>query len=124
MSESSQSAQNAGEPSATAPKRGVDNIIDAVADLLQTAVDWLRQEAGLLVHDKVVMPVQRVGLTLAAALAAAILLATGLVFVAVAAFLYLAEWLGYPGALLLVGGVYTLAAAVFLVIKVRLMQKY
>lgn len=123
MSESSQSAKNAGESSATAPKRGVDNIIDAIADLLQTTVDWLRQEAGLLVHDKVVMPVQRVGLTLAAALAAAILLATGLVFVAVAVFLYLAEWLGYPGALLLVGGVYTLAAAVFLVIKVRLMQK-
>jgi len=102
---------------------GFDAVIDAVADLLQTAVDWLRQEAAGLVHDKIVAPVQRLGLTLASASAAAALLVLGLTFIAVALFLLLAQWVGYPGALLIIGGVLVLGSAVFLVIKVRLMQK-
>lgn len=102
---------------------GIEGIIDAIADLLQTAVDWLRQEAAAVVHDKLVIPVQRLGLTLASAAAAASLLALGLVFIAVALFLLLAEWVGYPGALLIIGGVYVLASVVFLVIKVRSIQK-
>ena len=106
-----------------APKSGLEAIIDAVADLLQTAVDWLRQEAAAVVREKVVQPIQRLGLTLASASAAAALMVLGLTFIAVALFLLLAEWLGYPGALLLIGGVYVIASAVFIVIKVRLMQK-
>jgi len=105
------------------PKSGVEGIIDAAADLLQTVVDWLRQEAGSLIHDKVVLPVQRLGLTLASASAAAALFVVGLIFLAVAGFLLLAEWVGYPGALAIIGGVYMLASAVFLVIKVRSIQK-
>lgn len=105
------------------PKTGIEGIIDALADLLQTAVDWLRQEAAAVVHDKVVIPIQRLGLTLASASAAAILLVVGLTFIAVALFLLLAEWVGYPGALLIIGGTYVLASLVFLVIKVRSMQK-
>ena len=118
-----ESAQNPQEPKTGAPRVGIEGIIDSVADLLQTAVDWLRQEAATVVREKIVLPIQRLGLTLVSALAAAVLLVTGLIFVAVAVFLYLAQWLGYPGALLLIGGVYVVAAAVFLVIKVRLMQK-
>ena len=38
-------------------------------------------------------------------------------------FLVLADWVGYPGALAIIGGVYILASAVFLVIKVRSIQK-
>jgi len=102
---------------------GFEAVIDAVADLLQTAVDWLRQEAAALVQDKIVAPVQRLGLTLASASAAAALLALGLTFISVALFLLLAQWVGYPGALLIIGGVLVLGSAVFLVIKVRLMQK-
>lgn len=105
------------------PSTGIDSIISAVADLLQTVVDWLRQEAGALVHDKIVVPVQRLGLTLASASAAAALLVVGLVFIAVALFLLLAEWVGYPFALLIIGGVYVLASLVFLIIKVRSIQK-
>jgi len=104
-------------------RSGVEDIIDAVADLLQTAVDWLRQEASSLVQEKVVQPVQRVGLTLVSAFAAALLMAVALTFIAVAAFLYLASSLGYPGALLVVGLVLLIAAGVFLVIKARSMQK-
>lgn len=106
-----------------APKTGVEAIIDAIADLLQTAVDWLRQEAASVVREKIVLPIQRLGLTLVSASAAGCLLVVGLVFIAVALFLLLAQWLGYPGALLLIGGVYVVASIVFIVIKVRLMQK-
>ncbi len=102
---------------------GFEAVIDAVADLLQTAVDWLRQEAASVVQEKIVAPIQRLGLTLASASAAAALLVLGLTFIAVALFLLLAEWVGYPGALLIIGAVLMLGSIVFLVIKVRSMQK-
>ena len=51
------------------------------------------------------------------------MLALGLTFLAVAGFLVLADWVGYPGALAIIGGVYVLASVVFLVIKVRSIQK-
>jgi hypothetical protein len=106
-----------------APKTGVEAIIDAVADLLQTFVDWLRQEAAAVMREKIVLPIQKLGLTLASATAAAMLAVTGLIFIAVALFLLLAQWVGYPFALLIIGAVYLIASAVFLVIKVRSMQK-
>lgn len=104
-------------------KDAVGAIIDSVADLLQTATDWVRQEAESVVREKIVLPIQRLGLTLASATAAGCLAVVGLIFVAVALFLLLAEWLTYPGALLAIGGVYLLGAVVFIVIKVRMMQK-
>lgn len=104
-------------------RTGVEGIIDSVADLLQTFVDWLRQEAAALVREKIVLPVQKLGLTLASAAAAAALLVLGLLFIAVALFLLLADLVGYPVALLIIGGVYVLASTVFLIIKVRSMQK-
>ena len=105
------------------PKTGIESIIDAVADLLQTMVDWLRQEAAAVVREKIVLPLQRLGLTLASGMAAAALLVVGLIFIAVALYLLLAEAVGHPFALLIIGGAYVLASAVFLVIKVRSMQK-
>ena len=111
------------DPDPGAPRPGIEGIIDAIADLLQSASDWVRQEAETTIREKVVLPIQRLGLTLASASAAAMLAAFGLMFIAVAVFLLLAEWLGYPGALLLIGGVYLLASVVFIVIKTRMMQK-
>lgn len=106
------------------PKRdAVGEIIDSIADLLQTATDWVRQEAEAVVREKIVLPIQKLGLTLASASAAGCLAVVGLIFIAVALFLLLAEWLTYPGALLAIGGVYLLGALVFIVIKVRMMQK-
>lgn len=111
-------------PDAGAPKKdSLGSIIDSIADLLQTATDWVRQEAEAVVRDKIVAPIQRLGLTLASASAAGCLAVVGLIFIGVALFLLLAEWLTYPGALLAVGGVYLLGSVVFIVIKVRLMQK-
>ncbi|MHB1135447.1 MAG: hypothetical protein ACYCXR_10875 [Coriobacteriia bacterium] len=102
---------------------GFEAVIDSVADLLQTSVDWLRQEAAGIVQEKIVAPIQRLGLTLASAAAAASLLVLGLTFIAVALFLLLADWVGYPGALLIIGATLMLGSIVFLVIKVRSMQK-
>jgi len=100
-----------------------DSIIDGVADLLQSASDWLRQEAGDIVRERIVLPLQRLGLTLASASAAGCLAALGLAFIAVAAFLFLAQWLTYPGALLAVGGVLVVASVVFTIVKMRWIQK-
>lgn len=113
------------EPGTTpeAPKTGVQGIIDAVADLLQTASDWLRQEAEAVVREKVIKPVQRLGLTLVSASAAGCLLVVGLSFIAVGLFILLGQWITYPGALLAIGGVYVLVSLVFIAIKVRMMQK-
>jgi hypothetical protein len=105
------------------PKIGVEGIIDAVADLFETAAEWLRQEAEAVVREKIVAPIQQLGLTLASASAAGCLLVVGLIFVAVALFLILAGWVGYPGALLIIGGTYLLGSLIFLIIKARSMQK-
>ena len=105
------------------PKSGLEGIIDAIADLLQMASDWVRQEAASVVREKIVLPIQQLGLTLASASAAGCLLVVGLIFIAVALFLILASYVGYPGALLIIGGVYLIASLVFLVIKVRSVQK-
>lgn len=105
------------------PKTGVEAIIDAIADLMQTAVDWLRQEAASIVREKIVLPLQKLGLTLASGMAAAVLLVVGLIFIAVSLYLFLAEAVGHPFALLIIGVVYVLASAVFLFLKVRSMQK-
>jgi hypothetical protein len=98
-------------------------IIEAVADLLQYIVDWLRQEVTTIVHDKVVLPLQKLGLTLASGCAAAFLAALGIGFIAVGVFILLGQWLTYPGALLLIGGVLVLGAIVFTVIKMRSIQR-
>lgn len=98
-------------------------VIDAAADLLQTIVDWLRQEAEALVREKVALPLQKVGLASAAAWAAAVLLVLGLGFISVGLLILLAEWLTWPGALLAIGGVLVLGSVVFTVIKMRSMQR-
>ncbi|MDA3936455.1 MAG: phage holin family protein [Actinomycetota bacterium] len=99
------------------------SIIDSVADLLQTIVDWLRQEAETIVREKVIAPMQKLGLTLAAAQAAGCLLSLGLTFIAVGLFILLGQWITYAGALLAIGGVLLIGSVVFTVIKMRMMQK-
>ncbi len=100
-----------------------ESLVDAIADLLQMFVDWLRAEAADIVRDKVVLPVQQLGLTLASASAAGCLVVIGLLFIFVAILLVLAEWLGWPGALTLVGGLILLGAGIFTYIKMRSIQK-
>ncbi len=107
------------------PTRGPDErtIIDAVADLLQTVVDWLRQEAETIVREKIVAPLQKLGLTLFAASAAASLAVLGIAFIATGLFMLLGQAIGYPYALLVIGGVLLVGAVAFTVIKMRNMQR-
>jgi hypothetical protein len=115
--------------SATAPRPGgtasddtVTQIIDAGADLLVTSRDWLRQETEGIVREKVGKPLQDVGAAVGAVWAAASLLVLGLVFVAVAALVWLSQLIGVPLAFLLVGSVLLAGSAIFLFLKIRRMQ--
>ena len=107
------------EPKAAKP----ESLIDMIADLLQMAVNYLRQETAAVMRDKVVLPGQQLGMTIAFAFAAAFLLALGLGFVAVALLLVLAELITWPGALGLIGVVLLIGAAVLTYLKVRSLQK-
>lgn len=98
------------------------SLIDAFADLLQTFVDWARTEAEDLTREKVVLPLQKLGLTLASGTAAGCLFVFGVGFISVGLLILLATWLTWPGALILIGVVLCIGAAVFTVIKVRSMQ--
>jgi hypothetical protein len=100
-----------------------ESLVDAIADLLQMAVDWLRAEAADLMRDKVVLPLQQLGLTLSSAMAAGCLFVVGMLFLFVALLLVLAAWLGWPGALTLVGCVILLGAGIFTFVKMRSLQK-
>ena len=43
------------------PEPQRESLIDAIADLLQMLVDWIRTEANDLVRDKLVLPMQQLG---------------------------------------------------------------
>jgi hypothetical protein len=111
--------------SSTAPKRDdfLERILDSVVDLLETARDWVRQEAEATVREKIVLPLQRLGLTLASAAAAAVLLVIALIFIAVAAVIALGGVIGYGWTFFAIGMTFLIGSAVFLAIKVRSMQK-
>ncbi|HEX9093949.1 MAG TPA: phage holin family protein [Coriobacteriia bacterium] len=98
-------------------------VLDSLVDLLETARDWIRQEAEAAVKEKVVYPLQRLGITLASAIAAAVLLVIGLIFIAVSAVIALGNAIGYAWTFFLIGAVYLIGSAVFLYIKVRSIQK-
>lgn len=110
-------------PSEPEPEPQRETLIDAIADLLQMLSDWVRAEAADIARDKFVLPVQQLGLTLASASAAGCLVVIGLLFIFVAILLILAEWLGWPGALLLVGGLILAGAGAFTYIKMRSIQR-
>ena len=98
-------------------------ILDQLVDLAQTARDWVRQEAEATLKEKIVPPLQKLGITVAAAFGAVSALVMGLIFVAVAALVYLSQLLGVPLAFLIIGLLYLLGAAVFTFVKVKAMQR-
>lgn len=116
-------AAEASEPPGAEQAAQPRTVIDAAADLLQMIVDFLRQEVATIVREKVALPLQMVGLTAAWASAAASCLVIGLAFIAVALLMLLASVVGWPGALLIVGGAFVLGSIIFTLLKVRSMQK-
>ena len=97
-------------------------LIDAGAALVESVVDYVRQETGDLVHDKVVVPVQQAGGTAALAFGIATVLVVGILFIAAGALVFLGQWIGWPAALFAVGGVMVLLAALLAYIRTRRMQ--
>lgn len=112
-----------GDSVAASPKVERPKLIDAVIDLLVTVRDWIRQELGDAVHDKVAVPMQRVGMAIGSALAAGCLLAFGLMLVVIGLLILLAHAITWPGVLLLFGALLIIGSAIFLVIKVRVMVR-
>ena len=125
--ESATSARDKG--AAGAPERSgsgedfLKRILDQLVDLAQTARDWVRQEAESVVKDKIVPPLQKLGITVASAFAAATLLVIGLIFLAVAAIVFLSQLLGVPLAFFIIGATFTAGAAIFTIQKVKAMQR-
>lgn len=97
-------------------------ILDQLVELAETARDWVRQEAEATMRDKIVPPLQKLGLAIASAWAAATLLVIGVIFVAVAGIVFLSQLLGVPLAFLLIGLVLLAGAGIFTARKVRSMQ--
>ena len=106
---------------ASAPPKP-ESLVDAIADLMQMAVNYLRQETAGVMRDKVVLPGQQLGQLIAFALAAAGVLFLSIGFIAVAFLLVLAQYMGWPGALLFVGLILLLGAGLFTYFKVRSIQ--
>ncbi len=98
-------------------------LIDSIADLLQVTVDWLRQEAESTVKNKVVLPLQQLGLTMVMGQLAVTLVLIGAIFIAVGSMILLAEWVGWPGALYIIGGVMVVAALILASIAGKWWQK-
>lgn len=111
-----------GAPSAPEPP-GRGTVADAIAELIQMFVDYVRQETDSVVHDKVVVPTQKAGQVVAFALAAAFVLALGIGYISVAAMMLLASYIGWIAALFLVGGVLVLGAVGLTYAKMRKVVK-
>ena len=110
------------EPPSGPPAPERENVVDAIADLLQMLVNWLRQEAAGIMRDKVVLPGQQLGMVIAFAFAAAALLVIGLGFLFVAFLMVLAGYIGWPGALAVVGTAILIGAGVLTYLKMRSIQ--
>jgi hypothetical protein len=101
----------------------VQEVIDASADFLITGRDYIRQEAEGVMREKIAPPLQEVGVTVASMWAAVTLLVLGLIFIAVAAMIFLSQLVGPAAAFLIVGLVYLIGAGIFLFIKIKQVQR-
>jgi len=97
-------------------------IADAITDFVQLIVDYVRQETGDVVHDKVVVPTQMAGQVIAFAMAAALTLFLGIAFISVALEMVLARYVGWPAALAITGGLLVAGAGALSYAKVRKLQ--
>jgi len=131
MTDTQQTPQEPAEPQAPsepqpeaapeAPKR--PTVADAIADLVQMFVDYVRQETEDIMREKVVLPSQKAGQVIAFALAAALVLFLGIGYLSVSAMMLLAEFVGWIAALAIIGAVLVAGAGGLTYAKMRSMQK-
>ncbi|HET6352062.1 MAG TPA: hypothetical protein VFG89_08040 [Coriobacteriia bacterium] len=99
------------------------NLIDSATELLQTAVAYVRQETGDVVREKIVLPTQKAGATVGLAIAVALLLVLGIVYVLTGAQILLAQFVGWPVSLFITGGLLIIVSLVVASVRMRSMQK-
>jgi hypothetical protein len=112
-------ASTAGPDPAGVAKGAVQEVIDASADFLVAGRDYIRQEAEGVLREKVAPPLAEVGVTVASMWAAVTFLILGLIFIGVAAIIFLSQLVGPALAFLIVGAIYMIGAGIFLFIKIR-----
>lgn len=110
-----------GQEPPQAPPR--PSIADAIADLVQLFVDYVRQETGDIMREKVVLPTQKAGQVVAFALAAALTLLLGIGYLSVAAMMLLAHFVGWIAALAIIGAVLVIGAGGLTYAKTRSIQR-
>ncbi len=111
------------EPASGAPEPPARaSIADAITEFVQLIVDYVRQETGDVVHDKLVVPTQKAGLVIAFAIAAALVMFLGITFISVALEMVLARFVGWPAALAITGGLLLAGAGGLSYAKVRNLQ--
>lgn len=98
------------------------SLIDEATGLIETAVTYVRQEANDIVREKVVQPIQSAGATVGLAIGVGLVLALGVGYVSVGALILLAQWLTWPGALFLIGGILIVGSAGIAYFRSRKMQ--
>lgn len=99
------------------------SLIDSATELLQTAVAYVRQETGDVVREKIVLPTQKAGSTVALAIAIALMVFLGVMFLSAGALILLAQFVGWPFALFIVGGLLIVISIVTGAVRMRSMQK-
>jgi hypothetical protein len=109
------------ETQAGPPEPG--GFVDAVTDLIETAVTYVRQETGDVVREKVVLPTQKAGATVGLAVGVALVLFLGISYVSSGALILLAQYVGWPAALFIVGGILIVASAGIAYARSRSMQR-
>ncbi len=107
----------------SAPAEEKPNLIDSATELLQTAVAYVRQETGDVVREKIVLPTQKAGSTVALAIAIALIVFMGVLFISAGALILLAQFVGWPAALFIVGGLLIVISVVIGAVRMRSMQK-
>lgn len=116
-------ADSDSERDADRPPSAYERIVEQAADLLQMASDWLRQEAESTVREKVVLPLQRLGLTFAAAAAAGTLFVTGVLLVVIGLLVFLGKLIGWHVTLWALGAVLIVASGIALAVMYRKVQR-
>lgn len=103
------------------PPEGV-GLIDEATGLVQTVVDYVRQETGDVVREKIVLPTQQAGATVGLAIGVALVLFLGIAYVTVGAHILLASYIGWPATLFLIGGILIVGSAGIAYFRSRKMQ--
>jgi hypothetical protein len=112
------------EPASGAPEpepepAGPRGMVDASLDLVQTVIQYIRQEIGAAVRDKAVVPAQETAIDVAVLIGMALVLATGIVWISVGLYMLLAHFIGWIAATFVVGFTLAIIAIVAMAVAQR-----